>query len=514
MGFCTILRAYKTVILGQLLEILKFDFKIQYMFRNTQHHSQKQTLKLSPQQIQMLNLLHLPVIELEQKIKDEVEDNPALEYNEFTESEETSQNEENEYSEEADSIDAAEEFDAPQDIYEDTPYDGFNNTQENQYEKPIVETPTFRENLKEQLHLRQIDPKLQAYAEYLIDAIDDDGYLHRPIDSIIDDLSFSLNLFIDEEVLEKALLIIQHLEPIGIGSRNIQEYIMIQLREKARTGVDVSAACAIADEFMPDLANHQYEKIQTALNIDSETLKSAIQIISSLNPKPVSGIAAFGDVTQVISPDFIVTNDEGHLEITVLGINTHKIKLNPNMLETLDALEKSPEKNANNRNAAQYLKSKIGSAQWLISALEQREYSLTRTIETIVALQEAFFLSGNIKTLRPMILKDIAERVGLDISTISRVTSTRYVQTDFGILPLKELFTEGVITDDGRVVSNRAVQETIVEIIENEDKTEPFNDQQITHLLSEKGYSIARRTVAKYRENLNIPPAQMRRGLL
>ena len=184
------------------------------------------------------------------------------------------------------------------------------------------------------------------------------------------------------------------------------------------------------------------------------------------------------------------------------------------MLETLDALEKSPEKNANNRNAAQYLKSKIGSAQWLISALEQREYSLTRTIETIVALQEAFFLSGNIKTLRPMILKDIAERVGLDISTISRVTSTRYVQTDFGILPLKELFTEGVITDDGRVVSNRAVQETIVEIIENEDKTEPFNDQQITHLLSEKGYSIARRTVAKYRENLNIPPAQMRRGLL
>jgi RNA polymerase sigma-54 factor len=184
------------------------------------------------------------------------------------------------------------------------------------------------------------------------------------------------------------------------------------------------------------------------------------------------------------------------------------------MLETLDALEKSPEKNAKNRSAAQYLKSKIGSAQWLISALEQREYSLTRTIETIVALQEAFFLSGNIKTLRPMILKDIAERVGLDISTISRVTSTRYVQTNFGILPLKELFTEGVITDDGKVVSNRAVQETIVEIIENEDKTDPFNDQQITQLLSEKGYSIARRTVAKYRENLNIPPAQMRRGLV
>ncbi len=486
------------------------------MFKNTQQQSLKQTMKLSPQQIQMLNLLHLPVLELEQKIKDEIEDNPALEYNENPDrdTDELPQNEDSHFDDEdTPSKDNSEESIDSYDVYEDTPYDGFSNTQEVKYEKPVVQTATFRENLKEQLYLRRIDPQLQSYAEYLIDAIDDDGYLHRTIENIIDDLSFSIGIFIDEEVLEKALLIVQHLEPIGIGSRNVQEYLMLQLREKARTGTDVSVACAVVEEFMNDLANHQYEKIQTALDINSTDLKTALEIISSLNPKPVSGISSAHDTTPIISPDFIVTTHEGQLEITVLGIHTHKIKLNPNMLETLEALEKSPEKSTSNRDAAQYIKSKIGSAQWLIMALEQRAYSLRSTIETIVALQKTFFMTGDFKKLRPMILKDIAERVGLDVSTISRVTSTRYVQTDFGILPLKSLFTEGVLTDDGNIVSNRAIQETIVEIIENEDKTTPLNDQQITDLLVEKGFTVARRTVAKYRENLNFPAAQIRRIL-
>lgn len=483
------------------------------MFRNSQQQTLKQTFKLSPQQIQMLNLLHLPVLELEQQIKDEIEDNPALEYTDSddSETEPILQTEDTDDAENADLNDS--DLNNYPEIYEDTPYDGFSNMQEKTYEKPVVETQTFRENLKDQLRLRQIDTKIKAYSEYLIDAIDDDGYLRRSLDDIIDDLSFSLSLFIEEDVLEKALLIVQQLEPVGIGSRDLQEYLMLQLREKARTGVDTSLACAIVDEFMTDLANHQYEKIQSALKIDSESLKNALHIISSLNPKPVNGIASTGDTNQVITPDFVVTENEGQLEITVLGINTKKIRLSPNMLETLEALEKTPEKNAAKRDAAQYLKSKIGSAQWLINALEQREYSLTRTIETIVALQEAFFRTGDFSRLRPMILKDIAERVGLDISTISRVTSTRYVQTDFGIFPLKELFTEGVITDDGHIVSNRAVQELLVQIIADEDKTAPLNDQQITDLLAENGYSISRRTTAKYRENLNIPTAQMRRIL-
>ena len=484
------------------------------MFKNTQQQSLRQTMKLSPQQIQMLNMLHLPLLELEQKIKDEIEDNPALEYAENSDSEtdEVKLNEDSAFDDDAHK-DSAEE-DTPQyDTYDDTPYDGFSNTQEVKYEKPAIQTATFRENLKEQLHLRRIDPQLQSYAVYLIDAIDDDGYLHRSLEYIIDDLAFSVGIYIEEDVLEKALLIVQQLEPIGIGSRNVQEYLMLQLREKARSGADVSVACAIVDDFMTDLGNHQYGKIQTALEIDSEELKTALHIISSLNPKPVSGISLENDRTPIISPDFIVTSTEGQLDIRVLGIHSHKIKLNSSMLETLDALEKSPKKNTENRNAAQYLKSKIGSAQWLITALEQRAYSLTSSIETIVSLQKTFFLTGDFKKLRPMILKDIADRVGLDISTISRVTSTRYVQTDFGIFPLKELFTEGVLTDDGSIVSNRAVQETIVEIIENEDKTDPLNDQQITDLLTEKGYTVARRTVAKYRENLNIPIAQMRKEL-
>ncbi len=482
------------------------------MFKNTQQQSLRQTMKLSPQQIQMLNLLHLPVLELEQKIKDEIEDNPALDYSDNSDTDDSPQNEDSNFDDETPK-DNTDDLTPDYDIYEDTPYDGFSNTQEVKYEKPVVQTATFRENLKEQLHLRRIDPKLQTYAEYLIDAIDDDGYLHRSLEYIIDDLAFSIGVYVEEDVLEKALLIVQQLEPVGIGSRNVQEYLMLQLREKARTGADVSVACAVVDDFMADLGNHQYEKIQTALEIDSEALKGALEIISSLNPKPVSGISTVNDTTPVIAPDFIVINTEGQLEITVLGINTHKIKLNPNMLETLEALEKAPKKNTENRNAAQYLKSKIGSAQWLITALEQRAYSLTSTIETIVSLQKTFFFSGDFKKLRPMILKDIADRVGLDVSTISRVTSTRYVQTDFGIFSLKALFTEGVLTDDGNIVSNRAIQETIVEIIENEDKTDPLNDQQITNILNEKGYTVARRTVAKYRENLNFPTAQLRRVL-
>ena len=423
------------------------------MFKNTQQQSIRQTMKLSPQQIQMLNMLHLPLLELEQKIKDEIEDNPALEYAENSDSEtdEVKLNEDSAFDDDAHK-DSAEE-DTPQyDTYDDTPYDGFSNTQEVKYEKPAIQTATFRENLKEQLHLRRIDPQLQSYAVYLIDAIDDDGYLHRSLEYIIDDLAFSVGIYIEEDVLEKALLIVQQLEPIGIGSRNVQEYLMLQLREKARSGADVSVACAIVDDFMTDLGNHQYGKIQTALEIDSEELKTALHIISSLNPKPVSGISLENDRTPIISPDFIVTSTEGQLDIRVLGIHSHKIKLNSSMLETLDALEKSPKKNTENRNAAQYLKSKIGSAQWLITALEQRAYSLTSSIETIVSLQKTFFLTGDFKKLRPMILKDIADRVGLDISTISRVTSTRYVQTDFGIFPLKELFTEGVLTDDGSIV--------------------------------------------------------------
>ena len=494
-----------------------FNSKVPNSFttlKNTQQQGTRQTIKLSPQQIQFLNLLHLPLVALEQTIKDEVQDNPALEFVEYLDSETAEpQNSENTegYAEE-NLQNVNEQSDAPK-RYEDTAYEGFNGTKENVFEKPAAHTPTFRENLKEQLSLRQIENPTMAFAEYLIDAIDDDGYLHRSFEDIIDDLSFNLNTFVDEQTIKKALLIVQQLEPIGIGSIDLQEYLMLQLREKARTGVDVSVACAVVGEFMLDLGNHQFEKIQAALNIDNETLKNAIAVIASLNPKPVSGISTIDDRRQIILPDFVVSNYEGHFDITVSGILNNKIKLNANFVETLEAIEKAPKKNSETRTAAQYLKGKIGAAQWLITALEQRNYSLTRTIETVVDLQQSFFKTGDYKKLRPMILKDIAERIGLDISTISRVTSTRYVQTDFGILPLKELFTEGVLMENGVMVSNRVIQEVMLEIIENEDKTNPLNDQQITDLLKNKGYPIARRTAAKYRENLNISNAQMRRIL-
>jgi RNA polymerase sigma-54 factor len=483
------------------------------MHNQGQYQSQKQGQKILPQQIQMLNLLQLSTLEMAQRIISELEENPALENDDLSENPDNTEggNEEELSSSEAD-------YDDPIDYYnfeEENPndYAATHSKSEDTYELTAVQVSSFQENLKQQLSLRDLDPRQLALGEYLIDAIDDDGYLRRSLEDIADDLSFNLNVFIAEKELEEVLMIIHALDPIGIGSRDLTEFLMLQLREMARRGADIAVACAIVDGYVNEVAQKQYDKVKNALQVSDGEFRLAVQLISQLNPKPVSGLSRPEDITRHIAPDFIVLPKEGGngFEITIMGIGASDLRINHKYNDLLFALETAPTPTREQKSNAQYLRSKVNAAQWFIDALKQREDSLTRTIHTIVALQQPFFTTGDVKQLRPMILKDVADRVDLDISTISRVTSTRYVQTDFGIIPLKELFTEGVLTEDGQWVSNRAIQETVKEIIEKEDKFTPLTDQEIADQLAQFSYKIARRTVAKYREGMNIPNAQLRK---
>ena len=490
------------------------------MFKNSQQQHQQQTLRLSPQQIQYLNLLQLSVGELEQRIEREIEDNPTLENGENVDNiaENAENTEGSAEGSDADKNDDAMSFDELADYYNltDDQFDDYKTDIKKQdtSEQNTTISPEilgFRDNLRQQLALRPLTDLSRALAEYLIETVDDDGYLRRALDDIADDLAFSQSIYVEEADIQTALAVVQQLEPVGIGSRDLSEYLMLQLREVARNGTDVAAACAIVDGFLEDLANRQLEKIRRTLDLSEAEIQHATQLLSSLNPKPVAGLARADEANRRIIPDFIIaTNENGALEATVLGNGFSEVRLNRRLVETLEALEKTPQPNAEQKSTAQYLRSKIGASSWLIDALRQRQHSLTATIQTILSLQAAYFKTGSVQQLRPMILKDVAERVELDISTISRITSSRYVQTDFGILPLKSLFTEGVMTDDGRIVSNRAVRELIAQLVAEEDKTAPMTDQQITDNLNKRGFSMARRTVAKYRETLNIPTAQRR----
>lgn len=482
------------------------------MNKHSQVQTQRQTQKILPQQIHLLNLLQLTSLELEQRILLELEENPALETEDISADTEGGGTVEELYQEDLEMDSSMKSYDFDDDILTD--YSHYSK-QEQQRELRITHHDSFQETLKQQLALKQLDPHQRMLCDYLIDAIDDDGYLRRSLEDIADDSSFNFNTLIEEEDLEAALEIVQSLDPIGIGSRDLSEYVMFQLREMARSSqMDTSIACAIADGYLNDIAQKNFDRVKVFLSISDEELKQALYILSLLNPKPVSGLARPEDITQHIIPDFtVVAKESKGFDITVAQIGSKELRVNQHYNSMLLALEKSPLLTKHQKANAQYLKGKISAAQWFVEAIKQREDSLTRTIHTIVTLQDSFFKTGDFKKLRPMILKDVAERTGLDISTISRVTSSRYVQTDFGIIPLKELFTEGVLTEDGQWVSNRQIQETLLDIISEENKQQPFTDQELTHQLMLFNYNIARRTVAKYRESLNIPNAQARREL-
>lgn len=478
-----------------------------------QSQVQKQTLKYSPQQIQMLNLLHLTSLELEQRIKEEMEENPVLEegLDEDTRKEEIGE----EYAELGETVGTGDDIIPPiQDYYDWDEYSNddipsyklqVNNfsVDDQVYTKPMVETLSFRDELKEQIHFLQLNERQKAIADFILDSLDEDGFLRRDCDVIADDISFANSIFIEAEEVEEMLSVIQKMDPPGIATRSLKECLLVQMERKSLDRAEDQLAYKLINQFFEELGSRNYDKIIRVLDLEEADLKKALQVITSLNPKPASGLRNDSSYSETIKPDFLLKYvNDNEIEVQLTWGNSPALKLSKVFTEM------STQKNDKATN--QFLKTKINAAKWFIDAIKQRENTLLSTMKAIVNHQFEYFLSGDIKKLKPMILKDIADKIGMDISTVSRVTTNKYVQTPFGIVLLKNLFTEGIATDSGDEVSNKAIQEAIKEIIEEEDKRRPYNDQQITDLLEKKGFPVARRTVAKYREQLSIPTARLR----
>jgi len=482
--------------------------------------SQRQTFKITPLQIQMLNFLQLSTVELEERIKNELEENPLLEEgivaidgaddNDF---EEVSDSEIDDYS----SVTTPENDYSDWDEYgnDDTPdyKTNINNhsSDDDLYTVPIIQESDWRTDLKAHVHFMPLNDRQIMLMDYIIDSLSDNGFLTTIADVIADDVSFTNNVFVDIEEVEHLLKVLRMMDPPGIGAVDLQECLMMQLQRKKENGIDVELATEIVTYNIEELAVRNYEKIMRMRNITSDELKNAIIQITALNAKPImDGGTSSIAVKDNIIPDYIIsyeTNLTGDMSIDIALNNgrTPSLKINKDFAETINTTK--------NKAVNQYINTKMSAANWLIEAIQQRETTMLKSMKAIVLFQKDFFKTGDIRNLRPMILKDIADQIGMDISTISRVTSGKYAQTPFGTLNLKDLFTEGIKVDSGEEVSNREIQQAIANLISNENKLSPLNDFQLMDLLAQKGYNIARRTVAKYRENMSIPSAQMRRIL-
>lgn len=476
---------------------------------------QKLLQKLSPQQIQVIKLLEIPAIQLEQRIKKELEENPVLEM----------------ASDSPDVDDSAPENDEPgndgsddefslEDYIEDDEIPTYRlNVNNYSPDDKVTDIPfstgiSFHEFLHEQLGLTDLTEDQRKIAEYIIGNIDEDGYLRRDLMSISDDLAFALNIDIPESELAEILDVIQEFDPPGVGARDLQENLWLQIQRKRGKNSTCLAAKIIKENFEEFTRKH-YDKIIRKFDISEEELKAAIDEILKLNPKPGSSYSnPLSKMNQVITPDFILDNNDGELELSLNQKNVPDLKLNStymNMLRKYADNKKAAPRSQ--KEAMMFVKQKLDSAKWFIDALQQRHHTLLITMSEIVDFQKEYFMEGDETKLKPMILKDIADRTGLDISTISRVSNSKYIQTHFGIFPLKYFFSEAMQTDTGEEVSTREIKKILQECIANEDKRKPVTDEKLALILKEKSYIVARRTVAKYREQLGIPVARLRKEL-
>ena len=481
-----------------------------------QQLQQKLQQKLSPQQIQLIRLLELPAIELEERIKHELEDTPALEEGkdiaddfERTDDEGVDDITTNETDTDLSLGDYMSEDDIP-----DYKLREISEKTDRKEDIPFSVSQSLNEYLLQQLGLRDLPEKEMKIAEYIIGNIDDDGYLRRELSAIADDLVFQAGQDVNEKEIEEVLTIIQDFDPAGVGARNLQECLLLQLDRKELTP-GVKMAIHILTEYFEEFTRKHYDKIMRGLNISEGTLKKAIHEIIALDPKPCSswGGSMEAAMSQVI-PDFLVEAVNGELILSMNNRDIPDLKISREYAEMFqDYAGNKANQTSKMREAVQFVKQKLDSAQWFIDAIKQRQETLQRTMEAIILLQRDFFLTGDDATLRPMILKDVAERAGYDISTISRVSNSKYVQTNFGIYPLKFFFSESMQTDSGEEISTREVKKIMKEHIDSEDKRKPLTDEELTTILKEKGYVIARRTVAKYREQLDIPVARLRKEI-
>ncbi len=476
---------------------------------------QKLLQKLSPQQIQLMKLLQVPTVELEQRIKDELEANPALEEG-YTGEE--SENGEDDNFEEREQNESRDDFDLSQYMDDDeTPaYKlSIRNKGADDEEKsmPFTASDSFRDLLIQQLGLRNISEQQKMLAKTIVGNLDDDGYLRRDLENIVDDLAFSQNIPTTAEELEEVLRVIQDLDPPGVGARSLQECILLQLNRLDDRYPSVRLAKELVSKNFEAFTKKHYDKIMGRMQISDEDLKEAISEITRLNPKPGNSTKDSGKGIEHVVPDFLISVDDDDIKVSLNARNAPDLRVSDSYKEMLKGYAAAKEHDNKQKEAVLFVKQKIDSAKWFIDAIKQRQHTLLGTMRTIVDLQREYFLTGDETKLRPMILKDIAERVRLDISTVSRVASSKYAQTPYGTFLLKSFFSESVTTDTGEEVSTREVKKILQDAIGAEDKQNPLTDEALAEILHEKGYTIARRTVAKYREQLNISVARLRKQL-
>jgi len=488
--------------------------------------------KLSPQQIQLMKLLQIPTATIDQRIKEELEANPALEESDDGQNEDNDPVEELETSEEQESTDDGQDdvFDLNEyiaDYVEDDPISYRNNTKaETQATIPIALSDTFHEYLEQQLGMIDLESERETViAKQVLGSIDDDGYLRREPAAIIDDLLFAQSIEATEQEVLDILAKIQRFDPPGIGARDLRECLLIQLNQKIRADRDNheetresrETAFKILEFYFDEFSKKHYTKLQRHLEITEDQLREAIDEILKLNPKPASAYAGSGSSSvNYVVPDFIISNRDGILDLTINNRNLPDLRINEqyvDMLRSYNGRKKQGHATNTDKQAVMFIKQKIDSAKWFIDAIRQRQQTLHRTMYAIMQFQQEYFRTGDARRIKPMILKDIAEITDLDISTVSRVASSKYVQTEFGTRKLKEFFSESVVTTEGEEVSTLEVKNALSEIVAAENKRKPYSDEKLKHLLLERGYDIARRTVAKYREQLNIPVARLRKEL-
>lgn len=490
---------------------------------------QKQLQKLSPQQIQLMKLLQVPTAQLEERIKEELEENPALETGEEEEAEEFENNdsdddfEPGEEGEEPDADGSADEYDSidisdyiqdgDDDIADYKMRDDNYPEQDDGKVIPHKVETGFNELMLEQLGLLNLDDHKQQVAEQIIGNLDDDGYLRREFSAIVDDLAFRQNINTTEEEIAELVEQIQQFDPAGVCARNLQECLLLQLERNVSEGKHVSLAMKVLEKYFDEFTKKHYEKIQRGLNINDDELRAIINQIIKLNPKPGGNIGESGKGEGYVIPDFFIINNNGKLELTLNSRNAPDLRISEGYRDMLKDYDRGSKKDKRQKEAVLFIKQKIDAAKWFIDAIKQRQHTLLSTMDAIMNYQYEFFITGDETELRPMILKDIAEKTHLDISTISRVANSKFVQTEFGTYRLKFFFSESLQTDSGEEVSTREVKKILSDLIEGESKKHPLSDERLTELLQEKGYNIARRTVAKYREQLNVPVARLRKEL-
>lgn len=464
--------------------------------------------KLSPQQIQFIKLLQVPTAELEARIKEEMEVNPALE-----EGKEEAQDEPEE-------LEAAEETNDELDIEDYLDEDEFagykmqgdGNSAEEDREMPISSGSSLQEQLISQLGFLRLDEVHEAIGRQLIGSIEADGYIRRDLEAIVNDLAFSQNIETTEDELEDILYKIQSFDPPGIAARSLKECLYIQLERRDESLNENKLAMKIVSNCFDEFTKKHYDKILKKLDISDEELKEAVNVITKLNPKP-GGITDGLMRTQYLMPDFILKNDDGKLDLTLNSKNAPELRVSRSYSDMFQGYAKSDKKDKKLKETVSFVKQKLDAAKWFIDAVKQRQQTLLNTMNAIIKFQYDFFLEGDESKLKPMILKDIAERIHMDISTVSRVANSKSIQTEFGIFPLKYFFSEGIATDSGEDVSSREVKQKLKKFIDDESKSKPLSDDKLEKLLKGEGYNIARRTVAKYREQLNIPVARLRKEL-